>query len=173
MSIGEDSVNGHPDTTAYIAVRKSDGTFVLLQGTDAGSYATIASDSPGLRITKTDQAVVNNTNEDFSITEDVDGNDLPATMNIKAVIVIPHNGAAPPAAVSTKWQLQLFSHSGRGVDDVIYNDDRTGVAASRDPRIDTTKWSFVNEEGNGTILGNLAIPNAENDATFTVKIIFS
>ena len=173
MPAGADSVDGHPDVTAYLAVMNQDGEFVLLQGIDAGDYASIASDSPGLRIARVEQAVVNNTTEEFTLTVDIDGNDLPAKMNIKALVVVPHNGAATPAAVSTRFQLQIYTHSNRNVDDIIKNEDYTAVVATDVPTIIEDKWSFVNEEGNGIIFCGLSIPLGDNNATFTVKIIFS
>ena len=173
MPIDESNVDGHDEKSALLAVLKADGTFAFVQGSDAGDFVSIGGDSPALRIAKAEQAVVNNTTEDFAIIQDIDGETLPSKLNIKGIMVIPHNGAATPAAVSTKWRLQIFTHSDRLIDEILVDEDRTGIAESNARWIDTTQRSFVNEEGDGAILCSLTIPNSENDATFTVKIIFA
>lgn len=172
-NLAEGNVAGHPESVAYLVARRSDGTFAMVQGVDAGDYVSIGGESQALRMAKEEQAVVNNTTVNFEITLDIDGNALPAKMDIKGIIVVPHNGAATPVAVSTKWRLQIFTHSDRLIDEIIVDEDRTGIAASSARWIDTTKRSFLNEEGNGALLCSLTIPNSENDATFTVKVIFA
>lgn len=121
----------------------------------------------------TTQAVTNGTEEDFEIAADIDDVALPSALIVLGVIVVPHNGAATPVAVSTKWRLRLYTNSDMHIDDIIYDDDRTAMSASSDPGIDNTQWAYVDEEQAGKIYGKIEILGGENDATFTIKILFA
>lgn len=178
-NLDEDNVAGHDDKSAYLVVRRSDGTFSMVQGVDAGDYAAIGvvimgGLGGGRKMTKReDIAVTNGNTVEFELTVDLDGDALPTDMEIQAIIIQPHDGAAPPVAVSNRWIFSLFTHSDREVDDIFFSTDRTARPATADEFVLNSKMGYLNEEGQTEIPCSLYIETGDTDATFTVKVIFA
>lgn len=180
-NLGESNVDGHPETAAYMVARNSAGAFVFVQGVTDGDFAALkvvlaGGLGGGRKITvKTNVAVVNGTGNtvDFELTVDADGDVLPSDMEIQAIIIQPHDGVSPPAVVSTKWIFKLYTHSDREVDDIFFGTDRTERDATDAEFVLNSKMGYVNEEGATNLPCSLTIAGGENDATFTVKVIFA
>ena len=174
----ENEYDGNPQRNASLMA--FDGTRTKpypVQGVLVGDYVVLQTSAvPGLgdgrKVSEVDVAVTNGNTVDFEFTVDADTVVLPTDMEVVGVLVYPHNGAATPVAVSTIWLMKMFSHSDRGVTDVVNINDRTDRPTSPDPSINNSKWDYVNEEGATEIPCSMEIPVGENDATFTVKVLF-
>lgn len=109
---------------------------------------------------------------DFTITADEDGNSIPPSINVKEIIVVPHDGGSPPSARVTIWRLRLYSKAGRLVTDRVYDDDRYAQAASDLASYNTTEWQYSTLDGGRCIYGSVGIKTGETGATFTIGVEF-
>lgn len=179
-----DEYNGNPQINACMFVY--DGTrakpYPLKGILDQNGNCIILNTAPiagiagGRKIaSKTDIAVTNGATVEFLLNTDGDGAALPADMEIKTIIIQPHDGAATPAVVSNRWIFKMYTHSDRDVDDIFHITDRVadGRVASDSAYVLYGNLGYLNEEGNGEIPCSLYIETGDEDAIFTVKVIFS
>lgn len=146
----------------------ADGTIVL-------NVSPVAGLGGGRKITvDTAIAVTAGNTVNFVLNTDGDGAALPSDLEIQSIIIQPHDGAGN--AVATRWKFNIYTDSARAVDDIFFPLDMvTGRAAggSNSPYTANLNWGYLNEEGAGEIPCDLYIEGGENNATFTVKIIFA
>lgn len=178
MALADTEWNGNQQVGALLFANDGSGNIVPVKVVSDGTYGSIAvavSGAGAQKMAKVELAVVAGTPRDFLITQDIDLAALPTSMEIRGVIVVPHDGAATPVAVSTKWRLRMYSHSDRLIDEIMYDADKTGQPVSSSADINNTYWAFKNEEGSTEIPCTIEIPGGEglNNATFTIRVLFN
>lgn len=109
-----------------------------------------------------------NTNSNFTITVDVDGDPIPNQLYCPEIVIVP--------SAATMMRLQLFATSARvPADPMWYEYDYPPVDV--DFAKDQTGFWFFNRDADvadqNTIFGNIAIAaGAANPATFTIFLLF-
>ena len=112
----------------------------------------------------------------WTATEDVDGNAIPARIRVTDVIVTP--------TASTIRTLRMFGKSGRVNDptnadhSLVYEDNWNDYSeASDEQTADRTQWTYIDEsctnERQATIYGSVSVKTAANASAFLIDIYFT
>ena len=137
-----DVVKERDERSALMCVLDSNNVWQPLLGLAVGGGMVLQTSLTPPRHASASQAVVAGAaSVDFEVDTETGETTLPVAMRITRLITSAHDTSTPPAAVSTKWRLRIYTHADRQADQIILDNNFLAQSA-RENDIDSTGLDF-------------------------------